>query len=46
MPIADGTPSELLRRYQRVRAFTQALVDPLSEADAQAQSMDDASPAK
>lgn len=36
----------LAERYRRVRALSQALVAPLSDADATVQSMDDASPAK
>ncbi len=37
---------ELAQRFQRVRASSLALTEPLSEADAQVQSMPDASPAK
>jgi len=38
--------SALLTRYRAVRAQTEALADPLSEADCQVQSMPDASPTK
>ena len=37
---------ELVERYRRVRAASQALCDALSPEDAQAQSMPEASPAK
>jgi ergothioneine biosynthesis protein EgtB len=40
------SPSLAAQRYAEVRAQTLALVAPLSEADCQAQSMPDASPAK
>ena len=36
----------LAQKYRATRALTQALLEPLSEADATIQSMDDASPAK
>ncbi|MFI4929678.1 MAG: ergothioneine biosynthesis protein EgtB [Burkholderiales bacterium] len=39
-------PSALARRYAQVRAQSLALAEPLSEADAQVQSMPDVSPAK
>ena len=39
-------PSALARRYAQVRASSLALAEPLSEADAQVQSMPDVSPAK
>ena len=40
------TFAEIYRHYQRVRGQTELLVAPLTEADAQLQSMADASPAK
>lgn len=43
---SGGAVGSLLARYARVRALTEALAAPLSEADAVLQSMDDASPAK
>ena len=47
MSIADThSLHELAQRFQRVRAGSLALTEPLSEADAQVQSMPDASPAK
>ncbi len=39
-------PANLADRYRRTCALTEALVAPLSDADATVQSMDDASPAK
>ena len=37
---------DLLRQFAKTRAFSEALAQPLSDADASVQSMDDASPAK
>src|SRR5882672_7847837 len=39
-------PSALAKRYAQVRALSLALAEPLSEADAQVQSMPDVSPTK
>ncbi|WP_109127156.1 ergothioneine biosynthesis protein EgtB [Dyella sp. C11] len=44
IPAAIGEP--LLQRFLRLRSLTEALCDPLSDAEASAQSMPDASPAK
>jgi len=44
-PSAAGGP-DLAARFRSTRALSEALVAPLSEADATIQSMDDASPAK
>ena len=41
-----NTVSGTLARYARVRALTESLAAPLSEADATVQSMEEASPAK
>ncbi len=43
---ADTAPDELLYDYRATRALTESLLQPLSEADATIQSMEDASPAK
>ena len=42
----DAAAGALADHYARVRALSEALVEPLSEADATLQSMEDASPAK
>ena len=42
----DAGNDPLAQRYARVRRLSEALVAPLSDADATVQSMDDASPAK
>ena len=46
LPRPQIGPSALARRYAQVRAQSLALADPLSEADAQVQSMPDVSPTK
>lgn len=45
-PARRELASSLSSRYARIRADTQALTEPLSEADCQVQSMPDASPVK
>ena len=46
-PASSATPAtEAGSRFHSARALTEALAEPLSEADATIQSMDDASPAK
>ena len=47
MKLVDtSTPSDLARRFRDIRAASLALAKPLSEADAQVQSMPEASPTK
>jgi len=46
LPRPQIAPSALARRYALVRAQSLALAEPLSEADAQVQSMPDVSPTK
>jgi ergothioneine biosynthesis protein EgtB len=46
LPRPQIAPSALARRYAQVRAQSLALAEPLSEADAQVQSMPDVSPTK
>ncbi|MEH3104397.1 MAG: ergothioneine biosynthesis protein EgtB [Sphingomonas phyllosphaerae] len=46
LPRLDAGTDPLVRRYAQVRRLSEALVAPLSDADATVQSMDDASPAK
>ncbi len=45
-PATDFALAELADRFRGVRARTEAMAEPLSEADCQVQSMDDASPVK
>ena len=45
-PLSDLASADLARRYAETRAMSEALVEPLNEADATIQSMEDASPAK
>jgi ergothioneine biosynthesis protein EgtB len=46
LPRLQIEPSALARRYAQIRAQSLALAEPLSEADAQVQSMPDVSPTK
>ncbi|WP_271078302.1 ergothioneine biosynthesis protein EgtB [Aurantiacibacter sp. MUD61] len=41
-----ATPDDLAAQFRETRALTESLLEPLSEADATIQSMEDASPAK
>ncbi len=46
LPGVDFALAELAEHFQEVRARTEAMAEPLTEADCQVQSMDDASPVK
>ncbi len=45
-PVAGSREATLAGQFRATRALTEALVEPLSDADASIQSMEDASPAK